>query len=215
MLKVYWDPVSLYCAKLRITLRHKDLTWEEVPPPGGYGSAEYKALVPAGNLPAMLNGDFLLSDSEAIAEYLNERFPVPAMLPADIKTRAQARMRGRFHDTRVEPTVRAVFPFVAASARDPEKLKSCGAALSAQLHNFAQVLDANPLPKDSLWLCDTGFAITFEWMKMFEKHIGLPIDWPDTVLHYRDSLPSHAAVAAELEAYRPHMQGYIDAKNKS
>ena len=215
MLTIYWDPVSLYCAKLRITLRHKDLTWEEVPPPGGYGSAEYKALVPAGNLPAMVEDGFLLSDSEAIAEYLNEKYPEPAMLPEDMKARAQARMRGRFHDTRVEPTVRAVFPFVAASARDPKKLAECGAALSTQLHNFSQVLNANPLPSETLWLCDTGFAITFEWMKLFETSIGLPIDWPKEALAYRETVPAHSAVAEELAAYRPHMQGYIDLKNRS
>jgi glutathione S-transferase/maleylpyruvate isomerase len=47
MLRIYAIPVSLYCAKLRILLRHKGLTWEEVPPPGGFGSAEYRATVPA------------------------------------------------------------------------------------------------------------------------------------------------------------------------
>ena len=48
MLKVYAIPVSLYCAKLRIVLRHKGLAWEEVPPPGGYGSEDYKQVVPSG-----------------------------------------------------------------------------------------------------------------------------------------------------------------------
>ena len=70
MLSVYAIPVSLYCAKLRILLRHKGLEWEEVPPPGGYGSDEYKRVAPSGNLPALRDGDLLLGDSEAIAEYL-------------------------------------------------------------------------------------------------------------------------------------------------
>jgi glutathione S-transferase/maleylpyruvate isomerase len=49
MLTVYTVPISLYCAKLRIVLRHKKLKWDEQPPPGGYGSAEYKAIVVTEN----------------------------------------------------------------------------------------------------------------------------------------------------------------------
>ncbi|MEM6624117.1 MAG: glutathione S-transferase N-terminal domain-containing protein, partial [Pseudomonadota bacterium] len=87
MLRVYAIPVSLYCAKLRILLRHKGLAWEEVAPPGGYGSAAYKDHVPSGNLPALLDGDLLIADSEAIAEYLEERHPDPPMLPGDAPSR--------------------------------------------------------------------------------------------------------------------------------
>ena len=45
MLTVYTVPISLYCAKLRIVLRHKQLEWNEQMPPGGYGSDEYKTVV--------------------------------------------------------------------------------------------------------------------------------------------------------------------------
>ena len=56
MLTVYSVPISLYCAKLRIILRHKGLEWIEKSPPGGYGSKEYKKVVATGNLPALLDG---------------------------------------------------------------------------------------------------------------------------------------------------------------
>ena len=68
MLTVFTVPVSLYCAKLRIVLRHKKLEWREELPPGGYGSDAYKQIVPSGNLPALRDGDLLIADSEAIAE---------------------------------------------------------------------------------------------------------------------------------------------------
>ena len=93
MLTVYAIPLSLYCAKIRILLRHKALEWREIPPPGGYGSDEYKQIVPSGNLPALIDGDLMLADSEVIAEYLNEVFPDPPMLPADNHRRAKARER--------------------------------------------------------------------------------------------------------------------------
>ncbi len=68
MLTVYTVPISLYCAKLRIVLRHKQLEWNEQTPPGGYGSNEYKTIVVSGNLPALVDGSLLIADSEAIAE---------------------------------------------------------------------------------------------------------------------------------------------------
>ena len=61
MLKVYAVPISLYCAKLRILLRHKSLDWQEELPPGGYGSAAYREVVPSGNLPALVDGALLIA----------------------------------------------------------------------------------------------------------------------------------------------------------
>ena len=83
MLTLYATPESLYCAKLRIALRRKGLAWREVAPEGGCGSAGYRALVPAGTLPAIDDDGFVLAESEAIAEYLEETRPEPAMLPRD------------------------------------------------------------------------------------------------------------------------------------
>ena len=81
MLTIYSVPVAAYCVKLRILMRYKSLAFQELPPPGGYGSEEYRSIVPSGNLPAMIHDGFLLSDSEAIAEYLEETFPDVPMLP--------------------------------------------------------------------------------------------------------------------------------------
>jgi len=81
MLTIYSVPVAVYCAKLRIMLENKSIPFEQLPPPGGYGSEEYRAIVPSGNLPAMIHDGFMLSDSEAIAEYLEEAFPDVPMLP--------------------------------------------------------------------------------------------------------------------------------------
>lgn len=101
MLTIYSVPVASYCAKLRIVLRNKNIIFNELPPPGGYGSNEYRKIVPSGNLPAMIHDDFMLSDSESIAEYLDEFFPSVAMMPNTIKLRAKAREFSRSHDTRL------------------------------------------------------------------------------------------------------------------
>ena len=95
MLTIYSVPVAVYCAKLRILMRHKGIKWTELAPPGGYGSAEYKAIVPSGNLPAMIHDGFMLADSEAIAEYLEETFPQVPMLPKTVQIRPLLKRRLR------------------------------------------------------------------------------------------------------------------------
>ena len=210
MLQIYSVPVATYCAKLRVMMRHKGIAWKELPPPGGYGSAEYKAIVPSGNLPAMIHGDFQLGDSEAIAEYLNEAFPDTPMLPADMLLRAKAREKGRFHDTRLEPAVRAFYGQVAHATRDAAKVQELGDAISKHLVALDLLLSLSPLDDASLWLCDCGFAVTFAWIKAFEAACGMPVTWPDGVVAYDMRLQGFAAVSAELAYYKPAMDAYLE-----
>ena len=209
MLKIYSDPVSLYCAKLRILMRHKGLSWEELPPPGGYGSDEYRAIVPSGNLPAMVHDEFMLADSEAIAEYLNEAFaPVP-MLPTDLQLRAKVREKSRLHDTRLEPAIRTIYPYVALENRNSEAIAQTGAAINKSMSSLDLLLSNEPLGRDQLWLCDCGFAVAFAWIKAFENAVALRVDWPDAVKAYDKRLRQFQAVEDELNAYQAAMDGYL------
>lgn len=210
MLTIYAVPVSVYNAKLRILLRHKGVEFTELPPPGGYGSAEYKALIPSGNLPAMIHDDLVLADSEAIAEYIEDAFPTVPMLPSDIKLRAKAREKSRMHDTRLEPAVRAIYPQVAYATRDKDAVTTGGAAISKHLSSLALLLSSDPLDPDTLWMCDCGFAVTFAWIRAFETAIDLPITWPELVLAYDARLRAQPEVAKELIAYKPAMDAYLE-----
>lgn len=206
MLKVYAIPVSLYCAKLRILLRHKNLDWIEEPPPGGYGSPAYRAIVASGNLPALVDGDLLLSDSEAIAEFLNEKYPVPAMLPEPCDARAKIRELSRFHDTRLEPAVRALFPHVKASSRNQDVVAGQAEAITQRLAQLATLAIAT---NRDLMLGDCGYAVTFHWISSLERHIGLAVNWPDDVRAYRAWLETQPAVAAECSDYAPKIDAWM------
>jgi glutathione S-transferase len=212
MLTVYAIPVSLYCAKLRILLRHKQLAWREIPPPGGYGSAEYRQIVASGNLPALVDGDLLLADSEAIAEYLNEQHPEPPMLPADAVRRAKARERSRFHDTRLEPAVRVLFAYLDDLPEDRTLFERQSRTISARLAQFAQMLDDGSHDEPTLTLGDCGFPITFEWIGALTPILGLEVDWPAPVTGYRERLARHPAVAAELASYGPALAGWLASR---
>lgn len=214
MLTIYSVPASLYCAKLRILLRQKSILFEELPPPCGYGSDEYRAIVPSGNLPAMMHDGFMLSDSEAIAEYLEEAFLDVPMMPTTVQLRAKARELSRFHDTRLEPAVRLLFPQVAYASRDMNAVQAAGAAISKHLTSLAQLLSSNPLDADQLWLSDCGFAITLTWIKAFQGAINLPVEWPQIVTDYETRLNAFGAVSAELAKYQTAMDTYLKKANR-
>ncbi len=209
MLTIYSEPVSLYCAKLRVLLRHKGLDWNDLPPPGGYGSDEYRAIVPSGNLPAMVHDGFMLADSEAIAEYLDEAFPTVAMLPDTIKGRAKVREKGRLHDTRLEPALRMLYPHTAYQTRNPDAVSVAVAAINKSFASLDLLLANDTLEKDQLWLCDCGFAVAFAWLKAFDRALNLSLTWPDRVLAYDRKLSTFDAVQAELSDYAPAMEGYL------
>jgi len=198
MLVLYATEHSLYCAKTRILLRHKRLEFQEKPPVGGGGSDAYKQIVPSGNLPALQHGDLILSDSEAIAEYIEEAFPEPRMLPGELDARAKARERSRFHDTRLEPSLRALFPIVKAGGGTAEQIDAATDGVTARLAQLARMLEDPLAPLDLLTLGDCGMP-------------EAPIEWPERVTEYRQWLDTFEAVMTELELRHPIMREWVES----
>jgi len=80
--------------RLRIALNLKGLTYEYVPidlRTEQHLAAEYGALNPQGLVPALVDDGHVLIQSPAIIEWLEERYPAPALLPADPQSRAHVR----------------------------------------------------------------------------------------------------------------------------
>ena len=84
MLFLYDLAVSSYGCKTRILLRHKGLEWTTLSHPMVMQFSLFKT-VPSGTIPALVHNGFTLAESDAIAEYINDLNPQPAMLPEDIK----------------------------------------------------------------------------------------------------------------------------------
>ena len=208
MYEVYSIDHSLYCAKLRLVLRTKGLKWRNIAPP-----SDYLAVVPTGNLPALVDGELTLTDSEAIAEYLEEKHPSPAMLPTGLIPRAKSRELSRFHDTRLEPALRLLFSNVSPATRNASEIKAAHAEITKRLTALSVLLDQSPLPRDRLWLADCGLIVTLDWLQLMETHAVLrPLHWSPTVRSYRAQMEALHQVAQELAFYRPHMREWIESK---
>ena len=206
MLRLYAIPASLYCAKIRIVLRAKGLAWEELPPPGGYGSDEYRRLVPSGNLPARVHDGLLIADSEAIAEYLDERFPDPPLLPKGVAERARMRERSRFHDTRLEPELRRLFAHVAPAGRDADFVASQAVVLQTRLDQLGRILEPDDL---AFGLGDCGLPVTLAWLDALAPVLALDLALPAPVRSWRARIEAEPPVAVELASYRPVLAAWV------
>ena len=213
MLKIYSTTESLYCAKLRILLQHKQAQWLEISPEGGCGSEAYSALIPSGTMPAMINGDLIIADSEAIAEYLNETIVDPAMLPSTVQARAKCRERSRFHDTRMEPEVRALFPHISTGMQGSDFSIAQSNKINQRLHEFSRLLLTDTtLDLNFLSLGDCGFPVSFAWLDAFTPVMGLELEWPEAVLNYRHKIELHNAVNTVLDNYAQHVTQWVESK---
>ena len=93
-MRLYWHPLSIIPRRVRIALREKAIACEEVEvdlPGGALREAAFRRLNPFGQVPVLEDGTLVVAESIAILEYLEERFPAPALLPAAPAERARCR----------------------------------------------------------------------------------------------------------------------------
>lgn len=215
MITLYDIPVSSYGCKIRIVLTHKNLEWQTIPPPDGYGSPAYCAISPAGTIPAIDQDGFVLGDSEAIAEYLEESVPKPAMLPINLHERARSREISRFHDTRIEPVLRAYFPHVSPKTRDPAFVSENAILLQKRIDQLAQMVSPAPLLfGDQLNIADCGFVASFALMGIFRDILGINVVMPTKLIEYEAALTTHVSVAKQNAAYYEALNNWAKEKIK-
>ena len=88
----YWRSGASY--RVRIALNLKGLALDNAAHDlrkGEQKAADYVALNPQGMVPALQDGDLILTQSPAILEWLEETHPAPALLPKGANDRATVR----------------------------------------------------------------------------------------------------------------------------
>jgi len=97
-------PLSPYAQKVKIALLEKGIAFESKVPNVGAGTDldEFVPVNPRLEVPALEHDGAAIFDSTIILEYLEERWPTPALLPGAPLARAQARMIEDVCDTYYE-----------------------------------------------------------------------------------------------------------------
>jgi glutathione S-transferase len=207
---LYATDLSSYSLKVRLAAALKGIALELRAPPEGYRSAAYRALVPAGTVPALVDGDFTLAESDTILEYLEDRFPTPALLPPDPRARAQARFLGRLHDLRFEPKLRACFGLVAARQAPPEIESALDAALA--------LIDASLDPDGpfaiapSPSLADCAYPASFAILDALAPVFGWRVVPRPRIARWRSAMAAHPVFEKLLVPYRAAIAAWIESK---
>lgn len=91
---------------MRIALHLKGISHDRVPidlSAGGQFEPEFRAANPQGMVPVYSDENLIVTQSLAIIEYLDERYPEPPLLPSTLEDRARARQFAQLIVSDVHP----------------------------------------------------------------------------------------------------------------
>lgn len=192
--------LTLFCARddvaslwARIVLAEKDVDSariEWIAP--GKPHHDLLVLNPAGTLPTLVDRDTVLYPASVVAEYLDERYPHPRLLPADPALRGRIRMML----LRIEHELFPALTALAAGAKATE-----AKALRKKLGE--QLVGASPLFPARGWcmgldynLADCAFAALFTQMLRMDLKALLASD--PAIVRYAERLLTRPGVQAAI-----------------
>lgn len=160
-MKIYADPITVNCRKVLAGLELIGAPFERIHVDyfqGEQKNDSYVAINPNASLPAMIDGDFVLWESNAILQYAADKTGNVAVYPRDPQTRADINRwmfwesASWFPSCYVFLVENCVKPLLG-SAPDPAVLE----AQQAQFHKLAGILDHRLEGRD--WLVGNGPTI--------------------------------------------------------
>jgi glutathione S-transferase len=99
MNRLYHFPISPFSRKVRLCLAEKRIEVELVEERYWEQDPDFMRRNPAGKIPILKYGDKILTESQAICEYLEDKHPTPALMPLDAEGRYEVRrLIGWFDD---------------------------------------------------------------------------------------------------------------------
>ncbi|MGB3295842.1 MAG: glutathione transferase [Phormidesmis sp.] len=183
--------VALNEKQLPVTLETVDLEQQENLQPA------YLDISLCGRVPCLATGDFYLSESSAISEYLEDRFPPPEfapLYPSDLQGRAKARemqawLRSDFMPIRSERPTEVIY------------FEPVGTPLST-----AAIASAQKLFTAVDRLLDEGSTDLFGQWCIADTDLALMIN---RLLFNGDTVPEKAAAYARAQWQRPAVQLWV------
>ncbi|MDH4108565.1 MAG: glutathione S-transferase family protein [Gammaproteobacteria bacterium] len=217
--------LSPYVRKTLVCLQIKGVDYRIDPIVPFFGNDEFSRVSPLRRIPVYIDDRVALPDSTVICEFLEDRFPEPALLPASAELRANARWLEEFADSRMgEVFIWRLFNnlvinrFVWGQAVDEIQLRH---TIDREIPSILDYLEAR-LPTagylfGAISIADIAIASFFR-NASFSKYEVDPSRWPRT-RHFADHVLDHPAFSSlrpfeELSLRTPigeHRQALLDA----
>ncbi len=147
-LTLYYGSGSPYAWRVQLALEHKALSYERKVlsfSAGDTRKPEFIALNPRHTVPTLVDGDFVLYESNAITAYLEEAYPGRGapLFPGDVKTQAtvwRLMMEVDNYTSKAMEGVANYAFFSKPEERDPQKLVEARAAAKEELMQMSRYL---------------------------------------------------------------------------
>ncbi|MEH1824437.1 MAG: glutathione S-transferase family protein [Nostoc sp.] len=147
MLTLHHASISPNSRRVWITLLEKGLEFElvEIKLDGEQFKPEFLTINPFHHIPVLVDDGFNVVESLAILDYLEIRYPTPAMLPKDAKDLAIARMVQLVTVNELLPATSTFLPqYLGLPGGDPEKIEKAVHKITTVLKFFENLLDDRP-----------------------------------------------------------------------
>ena len=199
---LYYSPLSNYCSRVKFLVDYKNIEVHLTPPPGGYGSDTFKKISPTGTIPTLKHGNIIISESEIINEYLNDLYPNPAMLSNDIVLNAKIKMISKFHDNKLEPSIRFFFKFKKQTEYDYTEIINGFENVKKQLTILDNIIhNTKYIVADEITLADCSFPSWFALFDIFCDHFNNQITLKGKIKNYYDNLLDNKFTKEQYNSY--------------
>jgi glutathione S-transferase len=174
-----------YCARVRIVLAEKGVGYEPHEVDLSDRPAWLYVKNPSGRVPVLEeDGGVVLPESVVIMEYLEERFPEPALWPADPAERALGRLWLDRFDARLG------HEYYALRRGEPSRLDE-------RLRDLDEALEAQPFLSGRRYgLADIGYL---PWILRARENLGVELEPYPALTAWLELVSERPAIAAELE----------------
>jgi stringent starvation protein A len=184
VITLYDAPRCPYCARVRIVLAEKRIEFETIEIDLDDRPAWIYEKNTTGRVPVVEEDGWTLPESAVIMEYLEERYPEPALLAADPADRALARLRIFRHDDFTKPYY--------ALRRGAD---GADALFAEQLDRLDAALEERPwLGGSAYGLADIAYV---PWVLRARDRMGLSLDPYPALSEWLTRLLERPAVAEE------------------
>lgn len=201
-LHLYVDSLftSPYAMSVFVALREKGLAFETLTldlDAGQNQAADYVQRSLTQRVPTLVDGDFALSESSAITEYLDQAYPETSVYPADVQQRARARqvqawLRSDLLPIRQERSTLVVF---CGQKRPP--LSAEAQAAATKLISAAQAL----LADNREYLCGQWSIADVDLAVMLNR-----------LILNGDAMPAQLVTYAQRQWQRPSVREWVELR---
>ncbi|MFK3796954.1 MULTISPECIES: glutathione transferase [unclassified Pseudomonas] len=203
-LRLYVDArfTSPYAMSVFVTLKEKGIDFELIPV--NLGAQEqhaqgYAELSLTQRVPTLEQGGFAVSESSAITEYLEERFPETPVYPQDLRQKARARQVQAWLRSDLMPIREERSTLVIFYGKKVGPLTSEGKAAAAKLIAAAKALlaDGREYLSGAWSIADVDLAL------MLNRLVLNGDEMPETLVRYAHRQWQRPSVQAWLNLQRP------------